>query len=71
MAIVSSSFSVGPLQADGRNFVLETHTDSTGGVWTYEYLYPQNGPYSTILADRAADLAAWLADQEALALSGA
>jgi hypothetical protein len=40
--IVSSSYSEGPLQADGRRYVTETHADVHGRTYTFEWLGNQD-----------------------------
>lgn len=70
MAIVSSSYVVDHAQVDGRNTVVETHTDHLGAVYIFEYLADNAMNKDTILANRAAQLATDLAEGEAQALLG-
>ena len=56
--IVSSSYSEGPLQADGRRYVSETHVDVHGRTYTFEWLGDQDAGY--VLEARAATLSAEL-----------
>lgn len=61
--IVSSTYTEGPLQADGRRYVSETHTDDRGQVYTYEWLGFQDA--ALVLADRAALLSEQIAARRA------
>lgn len=61
--IVSSSYSEGPVQADGRRYVSEVHTDSTGRTYTYEWLGDQDA--NAVLQARAETLSADLARKAA------
>lgn len=68
MAIVSSAYTLGHPQAGGRRYVVETHTDSAGGVHTREYgPVPDGTDYQAILTARAQALGIELADGEAAA----
>jgi hypothetical protein len=67
MPIVSSTFSVDVAQRDGRRYVVETHTDSAGGVHRREYGPVGEVDYAAILAARAQALGIELADSEAAA----
>lgn len=68
MSIISSTFALGHQQIDGRRYVVETHTDSAGGVHLVEYLADGGTDYSAIATARAALLAQMLADAEAMAI---
>ncbi len=63
MAIISSTYSLGHIQADGRRYVTEEHTDSTGAIHRVEYL---SGvvDYQAITNARAIALAEELANAE-------
>lgn len=63
--IVSSNYTVGHEQVDGRHYVNEVHTDSQGKQYTFEYLAAINTDYQAILTARAAQLETELAEQEA------
>lgn len=66
MAVVSSSYSVGHAQADGRRYVVELHTDSTGFVHRVEYGQMADGTdYQAIMEARAVQISEQLAQQEA------
>jgi hypothetical protein len=62
--IVSSTYTEGPKQADGRRYVTEQHTDDAGKVYAFEWLGEQDAaPVLSARADRlnkliAADRAA-------------
>lgn len=65
MAIVSSTYTPDAhTQTDGRRYVSETHTDSTGVVHTLSYLAEPGADYAAILAAHAAQLSESLAAQE-------
>lgn len=64
MPIVSSTFSAGHAQLDGRKYVVEKHTDSVGGVHHVEYLAPAGADYQAIANARAVGIAEALAAQE-------
>ncbi len=69
MPIVSSIYEVGHAQADGRRYVTELHTDSTGAVHRIEYgPMPDGTDYQTIMEARAAQISESLAEQEAALL---
>lgn len=69
MPIVSSRFEVGHQQRDGRRYVVEWHTDSTGKEHRIEYgPMPDGTDYQTIMVNRAALLSDELAQQELEAL---
>ena len=70
MSIVSSTYAVGPAQACGRVDVVETHTDSEGGVHSRRYRIAAGADYVAIAAATAVLLAEKLADEEAAALLG-
>lgn len=66
MPIVSSSYTVGPLEACGRRWVREVHVDDLGAPHVREYLSPdQATDRNAILAARAAALSESMADNEA------
>lgn len=64
MSIVSSSFSVGHAQVDGRHYVVETHTDHLGVLHLREYLADVTADCAAIAADYAVRLAVTLAEAE-------
>jgi hypothetical protein len=65
MSIVSSIFAlVGPTQADGRQFVRETHTDNVAIQHFVDYLAAVGANYTAIMNARAITLAVQIADQE-------
>lgn len=65
MSIVSSSFSVGHAQADGRRYVREEHVDHLGAVHAREYgPAPEGTNYAALRDAYAVMLAAALADGE-------
>jgi hypothetical protein len=61
--IVSSSYSEGPIQADGRRYVSEVHTDSNGRTYAYEWLGDQDA--AIVVQARAEALSADLAKKAA------
>lgn len=61
--IVSSTYTEGPPQVDGRRYVRELHTDDRGQTYAYEWLGDQDA--AMVLADRAAVLSAQIAAQRA------
>lgn len=61
--IVSSTYTEGPPQVDGRRYVSELHTDDRGQTYAYEWLGDQDA--AMVLADRAAILSAQIAAQRA------
>lgn len=61
--IVSSTYTEGPPQVDGRRYVSELHTDDRGQTYTYEWLGDQDA--DLVLSDRAAVLSAQIAAQRA------
>lgn len=66
MSIVSSTFILDAhTQADGRKYVQEVHTDSTGAVHTFNYLAAVGENYTAIMTARAAQLEIDLAEREA------
>lgn len=65
MAIVSSTHTVGHEQVDGRRYVVELHTDSTGAVHMREYLAAAGADHAAIRDARAALLSVELAEAEA------
>lgn len=50
MALVSSNYSLGVAQVDGRVPVTENHVDSNGSVYTYEYLNDGLDPQAVMQA---------------------
>ncbi len=64
----SSTFSLAPVEIDGRRYVTELHTDITGTVHRREYLAPIGADYNAIMLARAAQIDAQLAEAEADAL---
>ena len=68
MAIVSSSYVVGIPQSDGRCFVTEFHTDSTGRVHSIEYGPVPVIDYAAVMAARAVQISEDMAAAEAEAL---
>ena len=64
MAIVSSTYTVGHAQADGRRYVREQHTDSEGIVHSVEYLAALGTDYQAVADARAVSIAASLAEEE-------
>lgn len=68
MPIDSSSYAVDAhAQRDGRRYVTELHTDSTGEVHRVDYGPVHEVDYEAIMIERAALLSAQLADAEAQA----
>lgn len=59
--IVSSTYTEGPPQVDGRRYVSELHTDDRGQTYAYEWLGDQDA--AMVLADRAAVLSAQIASR--------
>jgi len=51
--IVSSDFTVGHAQADGRRYVTERHTFDDGSVEVVEYLADSKADHAAIMAARA------------------
>lgn len=70
MPIVSSTHTVGHAQRDGRRYVVELHTDSTGKVHRVEYGPVSVVDYVAIRSARAAALADHLAETEFFTLLG-
>lgn len=66
MSIVSSVFSLGPVQRDGRRFCTETHTDNIGLAHIASYLAAAGADYNAIMTARAPKIAVQIADQEFL-----
>lgn len=65
MPIVSSTYTVGPLEACGRRWVREAHVDDLAVVHVREYLGEASGQdRSAILAAHAAELNEMLAQAE-------
>lgn len=70
MPIVSSSYTVGPLEACGRRWVREVHVDDLGALHIREYLSPdQAADRGAILSARAAALSENMAEDEATELT--
>ncbi len=55
---ITSTFSLGVVQVDGRRTVTELHTDSFGVTYRYQYLALANEDFQTILDTRKAAIAA-------------
>lgn len=72
MSIVSSESIVDShTQADGSSYVIERHTDHLGNVYQVgPYLAPSGYDVAARLASRAVELAAQLADTEAVGVLG-
>lgn len=69
MSIVSSTYTVDDhAQADGRRYVVESHTDSAGGVHRVQYLAVAGADYQAIANARAVVIADQLAEAEAQAV---
>lgn len=66
MSIVSSSFTLGTIQRDGRRFVHEVHTDNVAIDHIVDYLAAVGLDYAAVLAARAILIAVQIADQEFL-----
>lgn len=66
--IVTSSFVMGPTQADGRSYVKEMHVDDEGMSYEYEYLNGGLDP-QMVLEERAAAVSRILADRESARLA--
>ena len=56
MPITSSTYTLGPVQADGRRYCEERHTDHTGFVHVIEYLASVGVDPAAVLAARATAL---------------
>lgn len=61
--IVSSTYTEGPTQADGRRYVREVHTDDRGQQYDHEWLGDQDA--AEVVAQRAARLSELIAQQRA------
>jgi len=70
MSIVSSTYTVGHAQADGRRWVIERHTDHLGAVHERRYKAADGVDYVAIRTARIALIEAELAEQEAALLLG-
>lgn len=68
MPILTSTYEMGPTQADGRAYCTETHTDHTGRKHTIEYLADVGFDCETCLALRAERLGAEIDRREAAEL---
>lgn len=64
MAIVLSTHALGSVQADGRRYVLEDHTDQIGRHYLAEYLAAVGADYVAIRTARAAEISQRLIDLE-------
>lgn len=64
MSIVSSNFTVGVAQRDGRKYVTEVHTDNVGIPHIVEYLAMANADFTAIMNARAIIIAAQLINDE-------
>lgn len=67
MAIVSSTYVVGPAQKDGRRYVTETHTDSIGGKHLRAYLAAVGADNQAIANARAVLVSEEIAQDEFMA----
>lgn len=65
MSIVSSTFTTGAPQADGRTYVIEVHTDNVGLQYVVQYLAAVGADYTAVMTARAAQLSTQIADIEA------
>lgn len=65
MSVVSSSYTLGPLEVDGRRYVRETHTLSTGEVIAQSYGPVPAVDYNAVLTFHATEIADGLAVNEA------
>ena len=65
MSVVSSSYVLGPQEVDGRRYVRETHTLSTGAVIVQAYGPVPSVDYDEVLSFHAREIADGLADIEA------
>jgi len=71
MTITSSSYQTDAhTQPGGGRWVVETYTDSTGRVYTQQYMWDGVTNRDTLLSQRAAELNTALADAEAHQLIG-
>lgn len=68
MPVVSSTHTLGGVQADGRRWVIEDHTDGMGKHHFAEYLAADGTDYVSIRTARAAQITLQLADQELQAI---
>jgi hypothetical protein len=72
MPIVSSVYTPeAHAQADGRRYVLETHTDHLGGTYQVAYLAADGADYAGIMASRVSGIEEQLAEAEADRVIGA
>jgi len=72
MPITNSTYTIDDYpQADGRRWVRETHTDHNGKTYNAEYLAPDDWPYETTLAARAANIGRDIDDRERAELEAA
>ena len=70
MPITASTFTLGPLQPDGRRPVIERHTASAVLVIFVEYLATSGTNHNAVMVARATLLNDVLADEEARSLNG-
>lgn len=63
--LVSSTYLAGPVQEDGRQVIIERHTEADGRMFAYEYLWDGAIPVQSILEERAASINATLAARAA------
>jgi len=63
--IVQSTYTVGPAQVDGRRYVEERHTDSTGYVHVVGYLAAIGTDYAAVMAARVPGINKALREAEA------
>lgn len=68
--IASSAHALGHAQADGRRYVVETHTDHLGVAHRVEYLAAVGTDTAAVMTARATQLEARLAEAEADVLLG-
>lgn len=67
--ITSSTFSLGPTQADGRQYVSEIHTTADGTSYPYEYLADGKLDPQMVMEERAIVINATLRAREAARLA--
>lgn len=67
--MLTSSYTIGPAQADGRWYVSETHVAEDGRSFPYEYLSDGSLDPQMVLEERAVVIAATLAAREAARLA--
>jgi len=64
MAIISSSYSLGPLHPDGRRYVTEDHVDQLSRHYLVEYLAVVGANYAAIQTARATAIGLELIERE-------